>query len=72
MAAEILVSRQLRLCLQAGTDSTGKPIIKRKSFTSIDPASTTEQLVTTAKVIADLQVLPLLSIEHQELENLSE
>ncbi|WP_050614548.1 DUF1659 domain-containing protein [Bacillus testis] len=70
MATETLLSKQLRLCLQSGIDTQGNPVVKRKSFSNIEGNATVAQLVATAQAIAELQTLPLLSIEQQEIQNL--
>ncbi len=72
MATETFVSRQLRINYQNGFDAKGFPIIKRKAFSNIEMNASSDQLITVAEVIADLQELPLISIEHQELQNLAD
>ncbi|MFS0782542.1 DUF1659 domain-containing protein [Bacillus sp. 1P06AnD] len=72
MATETLLTKQLRLNLQSGVDQSGNPIVKRKTFSNIDSQATGDQLVATAKAIAGLQMLPLLTIELQNVSNLEQ
>ena len=67
MAVGRLISSQLRLTLDNGNDTkTGKMIFKTKSFNNVKTDATADQLFAVAYALADLQTLPLYSVERND------
>ncbi len=66
MAQTYLQDVQLRLVLETGVDSEGKPLLKGKSYNNINSKATADQLFAVANAIASLQTLPLHTIEKND------
>ncbi|MFD2131560.1 DUF1659 domain-containing protein [Pseudogracilibacillus auburnensis] len=72
MATSTLMKSQVRLVLENGKHSTsGNPIFKTKSFNNVKTDASPTQLFAVATALANLQTLPLHSVErfdHSEIE----
>ena len=67
MAESILVRSSLRLILNNGIDPrTDDVITKVKTFNNVKPGLSADQLYAVGKVFADLQTLPLYSMERTD------
>jgi hypothetical protein len=66
MAQTYLTDVQLRLVLETGVDSEGRPQLKSKNYNNINSSATPDQLFAVAQAIASLQSLPLNTIEKND------
>jgi len=66
MAAYIPLASRLTLRLNMGTDSLGRPIVRSRSWSGIDPAATADDVVVVANAIGS--VLPYAVHEVQKVD----
>ncbi|MFC7393112.1 DUF1659 domain-containing protein [Scopulibacillus cellulosilyticus] len=72
MAMSTLTDTTLVMALDGGLNKEGKPVIKKKSFRNVKINATDDQLYSVAKVLAPLKQYPLISIERNNIVDLSE
>ena len=66
MAVYNPISSRLTLRLNMGTDTLGRPIVRSRSWSGIDPAATADDVVAVAGAIGS--VLPYTVNEIQKVE----
>lgn len=67
MAVSRLIKSQLRLILNNGIHpTTGDAVFKTKSFNNLKTDADPDQLFTIAQAFAELQTLPLYSVERSD------
>jgi hypothetical protein len=66
MAAYMPLASRLTLRLNMGTDSLGRPIVRSRSWSGIDPAATADDVVAVANAIGS--VLPYAVHEVQKVD----
>ncbi|MGM8214295.1 DUF1659 domain-containing protein [Bacillaceae bacterium W0354] len=66
MANETKFKTQLQLVLHVGDGEDGEAIIKRKSYSQVNPEATAEQLHAVSQALANLQPFPLISIVRND------
>lgn len=67
-----LTSSSLQLVLNDGVDaSTGRPVYKNKTFNSVKPNATADQLYAVANAFASLQTRPLYNIVRRDVSDVS-
>lgn len=71
MANIQLMDSQLRLVFQNGVDEEGKPKLKNKNFNNVDTNTTADQLYSVAQAIASLQAKPLVAIERNDSQQIT-
>ncbi|WP_243291685.1 DUF1659 domain-containing protein [Bacillus sp. FJAT-47783] len=71
MAMTQLMDTQLRLVFQNGVDEEGKPKLKNKNFNNVDTTATADQLYAAAQAIASLQKKPLVAIERNDSQQIT-
>lgn len=54
MASEMLDRKSLVLLIEEGMDTSGKPIVKRYTYSNVKADATTESLLETAQAISSL------------------
>lgn len=54
MAMETLIKKSLVLVMSEGVDGDGKPILKRYTYSNINPSATVEQLLAAANALASM------------------
>ncbi|MDV3427767.1 MAG: DUF1659 domain-containing protein [Bacillota bacterium] len=57
---------------KTGTDEDGKEIIKNQSFSNVKVTSTEDDVFSAASLFSPLLLYPILSIEKQDREVLSQ
>lgn len=72
MAVIELSSSSLQLVLNDGVDmSTGRPVYKYKTFNSVKPQATADELYNVAQAFASLQNRPLYNIIRRDISDVS-
>ena len=66
MAAYMPLASRLTLRLNMGTDSLGRPIVRSRSWSGIDPAATADDVMAVANAIGS--VLPYAVHEVQKVD----
>lgn len=66
MAAYIPLASRLTLRLNMGTDSLGRPIVRSRSWSGIDPAATADDVIAVANAIGS--ILPYAVHEVQKVD----
>jgi len=66
MAAYIPLASRLTLRLQMGVDTLGRPIVRSRSWSGIDPAAIADDVVAVANAIGS--VLPYTVQEVQKVD----
>jgi hypothetical protein len=66
MAAYMPLASRLTLRLNMGTDSLGRPIVRSRSWSGIDPAATADDVIAVANAIGS--VLPYAVHEVQKVD----
>ncbi|WP_170007259.1 DUF1659 domain-containing protein [Bacillus fonticola] len=70
MVEEVLATSRLTLIFEEGVDENGEPQYKTKSFTTIRPTATPEELYTVAQALAALSVYPLMDVERTDTSDI--
>ncbi|WP_349410230.1 DUF1659 domain-containing protein [Pseudalkalibacillus sp. SCS-8] len=71
MATAILDDTRLIITFDAGLDSEGKPVIKRKTMNNVKSSATHDQLFEMVQALAPLQQYPVNQIERENSFDLS-
>lgn len=73
MAVSTPVATTLRVLFENGTHPTsGKVVIKTKSFANVQTSATADQLFAVGNAFAALQTLPLYGIERYDQSEIDE
>ena len=62
----------LRLYFQVGLDDDGFPVYRSKTYSSVKPATTEDDLFALAGIISGLQTLPVGTINRTDQANLEQ
>ncbi|MDK2821761.1 MAG: hypothetical protein PWP31_1726 [Clostridia bacterium] len=65
------LSSSLRLEVQTGTDTDGKPIYRVRSFNHVKPSATDQDVFDVAQSLSSLQVHPLNAVSRVNENDLS-
>ncbi|MGG3641109.1 DUF1659 domain-containing protein [Bacillus gobiensis] len=71
MASAVLVESKIRLVFDKGTDGEGKPVTGGKTINNVKKDATPENLIAAAQAIASLQIHPLVDVERNDKQLLS-
>lgn len=71
MATAVLDDSRLTITFDAGVDTEGKPVYKRKNFNNIKTSATHDQLFEMVQALAPLQQYPVSQIERSNSFDLS-
>lgn len=71
MATAVLVDSKIRLVFDKGTDGEGKPVTGSKTFNNVKKDATPDNLMAAAQAIASLQIYPLVDVERNDKQLLS-
>ncbi|HBT20631.1 MAG TPA: hypothetical protein DEA47_04635 [Peptococcaceae bacterium] len=63
---------RLSLILQVGTDETGNPVYRTRSYSGVKPQATDQDVYDVAQMIVDLQQYPVAEILRVNDVELSE
>ncbi|KON86006.1 hypothetical protein AF332_03715 [Sporosarcina globispora] len=66
MAQAIIVDSKLRLVFETGLNEQGKPVYKSKTYNSVKPSATADQLFTVGQAIAGLSSYPLAELNRND------
>ncbi|HLS07336.1 MAG TPA: DUF1659 domain-containing protein [Bacillota bacterium] len=73
MAATDVIGSRLRLVYYVGDNpETGNPMFEYKNFNQVKTDATSEQLFNVATAVAELQDLPLFTIERHDTTEIYE
>ncbi len=71
MATYNPVASRLTLRLQMGTDTLGRPIIRSRSWSGIDPAATADDVVAVANAIGSVLTYPVHEIQKVDTDEVA-
>lgn len=66
MAQTHIIDSKLRLVFETGLDELGKPVYKSKTYSSVKPSATADQLFTVGQVIGTLSNYPLIALNRND------
>lgn len=72
MAIVSIKESRLRLTYQVGTDETGNPIYRVKTYNNVKPNAQADQLLLASKAISSLANAPLMTVERNDIVEITE